>query len=89
MPMRARISVTPTTPLSNRRERSPGDALGVAFAGLAIEHDRSLAAETTPRSYLAGVIIDGTAALGVGDAGPRARIFRRPPQGPGPASGPV
>ncbi|MFM8664673.1 MAG: NADP-dependent malic enzyme [Betaproteobacteria bacterium] len=71
-PVRGKISVTPTKPLSNQRDLSLAYSPGVAYACLAIELDPSLAAEYTSRANLVGVITNGTAVLGLGDIGPLA-----------------
>jgi malate dehydrogenase (oxaloacetate-decarboxylating)(NADP+) len=71
-PVRGKISVTPTKPLSNQRDLSLAYSPGVAYACLAIEKDPSLAAEYTSRANLVGVITNGTAVLGLGDIGPLA-----------------
>ena len=72
MPVRGKISVTPTKPLSNQRDLSLAYSPGVAYACLAIEKDPSLAAEYTSRGNLVGVVTNGTAVLGLGDIGPLA-----------------
>jgi malate dehydrogenase (oxaloacetate-decarboxylating)(NADP+) len=72
MPVRGKISVQPTKPLSNQRDLSLAYSPGVAYACLAIEADPSLAAEYTARANLVGVITNGTAVLGLGDIGPLA-----------------
>ncbi|WP_298829133.1 NADP-dependent malic enzyme [uncultured Piscinibacter sp.] len=72
MPVRGKISVTPTKPLSNQRDLSLAYSPGVAYACLAIEQDPSLAAEYTSRGNLVGVVTNGTAVLGLGDIGPLA-----------------
>ncbi|HEY6514493.1 MAG TPA: NADP-dependent malic enzyme, partial [Burkholderiaceae bacterium] len=63
-PVRGKISITPTKPLSNQRDLSLAYSPGVAYACLAIADDPSLAAEYTSRSNLVGVITNGTAVLG-------------------------
>ncbi|HOY36231.1 MAG TPA: NADP-dependent malic enzyme, partial [Piscinibacter sp.] len=72
MPVRGKISVTPTKPLSNQRDLSLAYSPGVAYACLAIEQDPSLAFEYTSRGNLVGVVTNGTAVLGLGDIGPLA-----------------
>jgi len=72
MPVRGKISVMPTKPLSNQRDLSLAYSPGVAYACLAIEKDPSLAAEYTSRGNLVGVVTNGTAVLGLGDIGPLA-----------------
>ncbi|MFC5523172.1 NADP-dependent malic enzyme [Polaromonas jejuensis] len=71
-PVRGKISVTPTKPLSNQRDLSLAYSPGVAYPCLDIEADPSLAAEYTSRGNLVGVITNGTAVLGLGDIGPLA-----------------
>jgi len=71
-PMRGKISVVPTKPLSNGRDLSLAYSPGVAYACLAIQADPSLAAEYTSRGNLVGVVTNGTAVLGLGDIGPLA-----------------
>ena len=71
-PVRGKISVTPTKPLSNQRDLSLAYSPGVAYACLAIEADPALAAEYTARANLVGVVTNGTAVLGLGDIGPLA-----------------
>jgi malate dehydrogenase (oxaloacetate-decarboxylating)(NADP+) len=71
-PVRGKISVTPTKPLSNQRDLSLAYSPGVAYACLAIEADPSLAFEYTSRGNLVGVVTNGTAVLGLGDIGPLA-----------------
>ena len=72
LPVRGKISVTPTKPLSNQRDLSLAYSPGVAYACLAIRDDPALAAEYTSRGNLVGVITNGTAVLGLGDIGPLA-----------------
>jgi len=71
-PVRGKISVTPTKPLSNQRDLSLAYSPGVAYACLAIEADPSKASDYTARANLVGVITNGTAVLGLGDIGPLA-----------------
>ncbi|MCP5287324.1 MAG: NADP-dependent malic enzyme [Burkholderiaceae bacterium] len=71
-PVRGKISVTPTKPLSNQRDLSLAYSPGVAYACLAIEEDPALAADFTARGNLVGVVTNGTAVLGLGDIGPLA-----------------
>ncbi|HEY2977717.1 MAG TPA: malic enzyme-like NAD(P)-binding protein, partial [Burkholderiaceae bacterium] len=71
-PVRGKISITPTKPLSNQRDLSLAYSPGVAYACLAIADDPALAAEYTSRSNLVGVVTNGTAVLGLGDIGPLA-----------------
>jgi len=71
-PVRGKIAVTPTKPLSNQRDLSLAYSPGVAYPCLDIQADPSLAAEYTSRGNLVGVITNGTAVLGLGDIGPLA-----------------
>ncbi len=71
-PLRGKIAVTPTKPLSNQRDLSLAYSPGVAYACLAIEENPELAAEYTSRANLVGVVTNGTAVLGLGDIGPLA-----------------
>src|SRR6195952_1809190 len=71
-PVRGKIKVMPTKPLSNQRDLSLAYSPGVAYACLAIEADPSLASEYTSRGNLVGVITNGTAVLGLGNIGPLA-----------------
>ena len=71
-PVRGKVAVVPTKPLSNQRDLSLAYSPGVAYACLAIQDDPSLAAEYTSRGNLVGVITNGTAVLGLGDIGPLA-----------------
>ena len=71
-PVRGKIKVAPTKPLSNQRDLSLAYSPGVAYACLAIEADPALAAEYTSRGNLVGVVTNGTAVLGLGDIGPLA-----------------
>ena len=71
-PVRGKIKVAPTKPLSNQRDLSLAYSPGVAYACLAIEADPSLAFEYTSRGNLVGVVTNGTAVLGLGDIGPLA-----------------
>ena len=71
-PVKGKISVTPTKPLSNQRDLSLAYSPGVAYPCLDIQADPSLAAEYTSRGNLVGVITNGTAVLGLGDIGPLA-----------------
>jgi malate dehydrogenase (oxaloacetate-decarboxylating)(NADP+) len=72
LPVRGKISISPTKPLSNQRDLSLAYSPGVAYACQAIEKDPSLAAEYTTRANLVGVVTNGTAVLGLGDIGPLA-----------------
>jgi malate dehydrogenase (oxaloacetate-decarboxylating)(NADP+) len=71
-PVRGKIAVTPTKPLSNQRDLSLAYSPGVAYACLAIEEDPTLAHDYTARGNLVGVVTNGTAVLGLGDIGPLA-----------------
>ena len=71
-PVRGKIKVAPTKPLTNQRDLSLAYSPGVAYPCLAIEADPSLASEYTSRANLVGVITNGTAVLGLGDIGPLA-----------------
>ena len=71
-PVRGKIKVAPTKPLTNQRDLSLAYSPGVAYACLAIEQDPSLAAEYTSRANLVGVVTNGTAVLGLGNIGPLA-----------------
>ncbi|MFN3297422.1 NADP-dependent malic enzyme [Caldimonas sp.] len=71
-PVRGKIAVAPTKPLSNQRDLSLAYSPGVAYACLAIEEDPRLAADYTSRGNLVGVVTNGTAVLGLGDIGPLA-----------------
>ncbi|HYP30259.1 MAG TPA: malic enzyme-like NAD(P)-binding protein, partial [Burkholderiaceae bacterium] len=71
-PVRGKIAVTPTKPLSNQRDLSLAYSPGVAYACLAIEKDPALAHDYTARGNLVGVVTNGTAVLGLGDIGPLA-----------------
>ena len=72
LPVRGKISVTPTKPLSNQRDLSLAYSPGVAYPCLDIAADPSKAAEYTSRGNLVGVVTNGTAVLGLGDIGPLA-----------------
>jgi len=72
LPVRGKISVTPTKPLSNQRDLSLAYSPGVAYPCLDIQADPSKAADYTSRGNLVGVITNGTAVLGLGDIGPLA-----------------
>jgi malate dehydrogenase (oxaloacetate-decarboxylating)(NADP+) len=71
-PVRGKISISPTKPLSNQRDLSLAYSPGVAYPCLAIEADPMKAAEFTSRGNLVGVVTNGTAVLGLGDIGPLA-----------------
>ena len=65
-PLRGKISVNPTKPLSSGRDLSLAYSPGVAYACLAIRDDPATAAEYTSRANLVGVVTIGTAVLGLG-----------------------
>ncbi|HPW83791.1 MAG TPA: malic enzyme-like NAD(P)-binding protein, partial [Rhodoferax sp.] len=71
-PVRGKISVSPTKPLSNQRDLSLAYSPGVAYPCLDIEADPTKAAEYTSRGNLVGVVTNGTAVLGLGNIGPLA-----------------
>ena len=71
-PVRGKISVNATKPLSNQRDLSLAYSPGVAYPCLDIQADPSCAAEYTARGNLVGVVTNGTAVLGLGDIGPLA-----------------
>jgi malate dehydrogenase (oxaloacetate-decarboxylating)(NADP+) len=71
-PVRGKIAVTPTKPLSNQRDLSLAYSPGVAYACLAIQAEPALAHDFTARGNLVGVVTNGTAVLGLGDIGPLA-----------------
>ena len=72
LPVRGKVSVTPTKALSNQRDLSLAYSPGVAYPCLEIAADPSKAAEFTSRGNLVAVITNGTAVLGLGDIGPLA-----------------
>ena len=72
LPVRGKISVNATKPLSNQRDLSLAYSPGVAYPCLDIQADPSLAHEYTSRGNLVGVITNGTAVLGLGNIGPLA-----------------
>ncbi|KKW66969.1 malic enzyme [Lampropedia cohaerens] len=71
-PVKGKISVKPTKPLSNQRDLSLAYSPGVAYPCLDIQANPALAADYTSRGNLVGVITNGTAVLGLGDIGPLA-----------------
>ncbi len=71
-PVRGKISVRPTKPLSNQRDLSLAYSPGVAYPCLDIQANPELADDFTARANLVGVITNGTAVLGLGDIGPLA-----------------
>ena len=72
LPVRGKISVTPTKALTNQRDLSLAYSPGVAYPCLEIAADPTKAAEYTSRGNLVGVVTNGTAVLGLGDIGPLA-----------------
>ncbi|KAF1043685.1 NADP-dependent malic enzyme [Xylophilus sp.] len=71
-PVKGKIAVTPTKPLSNQRDLSLAYSPGVAYPCLDIQADPAAAYEYTSRGNLVGVVTNGTAVLGLGDIGPLA-----------------
>ncbi len=71
-PSPGKISVVPTTKLSNQRDLSLAYSPGVAAACEAIVEDADNAAKLTARANLVAVITNGTAVLGLGAIGPLA-----------------
>ncbi|WP_036167655.1 NADP-dependent malic enzyme [Massilia sp. 9096] len=71
-PVRGKIEVVATKPLSNQRDLSLAYSPGVAYACEEIAADPAMAAEYTSRGNLVAVISNGTAVLGLGDIGPLA-----------------
>ena len=71
-PVRGKIEVVPTKPLSNQRDLSLAYSPGVAYACEEIAADPSTAADYTSRGNLVAVISNGTAVLGLGNIGPLA-----------------
>ena len=71
-PVRGKVSVTPTKPLSNQRDLSLAYSPGVAYPCLDIQADPAKAFDYTARGNLVGVVTNGTAVLGLGDIGPLA-----------------
>ncbi|KQQ97267.1 NADP-dependent malic enzyme [Massilia sp. Leaf139] len=71
-PVRGKIEVVATKPLSNGRDLSLAYSPGVAYACEEIAADPSKAAEYTSRGNLVAVISNGTAVLGLGNIGPLA-----------------
>jgi malate dehydrogenase (oxaloacetate-decarboxylating)(NADP+) len=71
-PVRGKIEVVATKPLSNQRDLSLAYSPGVAYACEEIAADPSTAAEYTSRGNLVAVISNGTAVLGLGNIGPLA-----------------
>ena len=71
-PVRGKIEVVATNPLSNQRDLSLAYSPGVAYACEEIAADPAMAAEYTSRGNLVAVISNGTAVLGLGNIGPLA-----------------
>jgi len=71
-PVRGKIEVVATKPLSNQRDLSLAYSPGVAYACEEIAADPSTAADYTSRGNLVAVISNGTAVLGLGNIGPLA-----------------
>ncbi|MBD8528438.1 MULTISPECIES: NADP-dependent malic enzyme [unclassified Massilia] len=71
-PVRGKIEVVATKPLSNQRDLSLAYSPGVAYACEEIAADPAKAAEYTSRGNLVAVISNGTAVLGLGNIGPLA-----------------
>ncbi len=71
-PVRGKIEVVATKPLSNQRDLSLAYSPGVAYACEEIAADPALAADYTSRANLVAVISNGTAVLGLGNIGPLA-----------------
>ncbi|MFI4928667.1 MAG: NADP-dependent malic enzyme, partial [Burkholderiales bacterium] len=68
-PVRGKISIAPTKPLSNQRDLSLAYSPGVAVPVLAIAADPDAAYDYTSKGNLVAVISNGTAILGLGDLG--------------------
>ena len=71
-PVRGKIEVVATKPLSNQRDLSLAYSPGVAYACEEIAADPNTAADYTSRGNLVAVISNGTAVLGLGNIGPLA-----------------
>ena len=71
-PVRGKIEVVATKPLSNQRDLSLAYSPGVAYACEEIAADPATAADYTSRGNLVAVISNGTAVLGLGNIGPLA-----------------
>ncbi len=71
-PIRGKISVTPTKPLSNQRDLSLAYSPGVAYPCEEIAKDQKNVYKYTSKGNLVAVISNGTAVLGLGDIGPHA-----------------
>jgi malate dehydrogenase (oxaloacetate-decarboxylating)(NADP+) len=71
-PVRGKIEVVATKPLSNQRDLSLAYSPGVAYACEEIAADPSTAFDYTSRGNLVAVITNGSAVLGLGNIGPLA-----------------
>jgi malate dehydrogenase (oxaloacetate-decarboxylating)(NADP+) len=71
-PVRGKLEVVATKPLSNQRDLSLAYSPGVAYACEEIVADPATAADYTARANLVAVISNGTAVLGLGNIGPLA-----------------
>jgi malate dehydrogenase (oxaloacetate-decarboxylating)(NADP+) len=71
-PVRGKIEVVATKPLSNQRDLSLAYSPGVAYACEEIAADPAMAFDYTSRGNLVAVISNGTAVLGLGNIGPLA-----------------
>ncbi len=71
-PTPGKISIAPTTKLTNQRDLSLAYSPGVAAACNLIVEDPNEAANMTARANLVAVISNGTAVLGLGAIGPLA-----------------
>ena len=69
---KGKLTMTPTVPLSTRRDLSLAYTPGVAQPCLEIQRDPAQSYELTGRHNLCAVITDGSAVLGLGDIGPEA-----------------
>ena len=72
LPSPGKISVTPTTSLSNQRDLTLAYSPGVAAASQAIVENPAVAEELTVRANLVAIVTNGTAVLGLGPVGPLA-----------------
>ncbi len=69
---KGKLTITPTVPLSTRRDLALAYTPGVAQPCLEIQKDPNQSYELTGRHNLCAVITDGSAVLGLGDIGPEA-----------------
>ncbi len=69
-----KLSIAPTSPLSDPRDLSIAYTPGVAKVSRAIATDASLVSRYTWTQRLVAVVSDGTAVLGLGNIGPRASL---------------